>query len=653
MIMSALNLSRRQLAPWILMFAGLLLTTAAYLPGLSGSWLFDDYPNIVENPAVHPERYDLASLLNAALSSPASEFKRPLASMTFALNYLASGMNAHAMKVTNLVIHLANGILVFLLMRALFNAPPARAWRTSAFTPPLVATAWLLLSINLTSVLYVVQRMESLANLFVLLGLITYIKGRGRMQGGHGGFALSVFGVLACAAIGTLAKETAVLLPLYAALVEQLLFRWQRTAEPGDDAVDKRIVAFFIIFLVVPVVAGCAWLYPIVSNPETWARRDFTLSTRLLSEARIVVDYIGWTFLPTPQALSFYHDEFVISTDIFHPWTTWASMLVLAILVAASWFWRKSRPFVSLGIAWYLGCHLLTGTVIPLELVYEHRNYFASLGLLLAAAGFANTEASTTVTRHLLAAVIASFFLWQTGMTFLTAKSWGDPMSLARELAYRGPDSPRAQYELGRTYIIFSNYDPSSPFVHLARAPLERAAAIDGSSILPEQALIFMSARMHTPIDPAWWQSMRKKLSARPATVQDESSLGALSDCLRQAACTFPAQELLKAYFAALGHPHPSGRLLAMYANFAWSSLNDRTLGIRVQKEAVNASPGEANYRIGLARMCTLSGDFSEARSQIQQLESMNIGGRLNQDIASLNAALVAAQRTKEVAEHD
>ncbi len=64
--------------PLTLLAAGVLLTVLLYIPGLSGGWLFDDYPNIVDNRGVQPKTHDLPSVINAALSSPASDFKRPL-----------------------------------------------------------------------------------------------------------------------------------------------------------------------------------------------------------------------------------------------------------------------------------------------------------------------------------------------------------------------------------------------------------------------------------------------------------------------------------------------------------------------------------------------------------------------------------------------
>src|SRR6185312_1105300 len=105
---------------------------------------------------------------------------------------------------------------------------------------------------------------------------------------------------------------------------------------------------------------------------------------RLLSEARIVAEYIRWTLLPTPDALSFYHDNFRVSQGLLQPWTTLASIVFLSALVTLMLWLRKRQPLAALGIALFFGCQLLTGTILPLELIYEHRNYFASFGLLLA-----------------------------------------------------------------------------------------------------------------------------------------------------------------------------------------------------------------------------------------------------------------------------
>jgi hypothetical protein len=704
---------------YLLVAAAFILTVIVYWPGLSGAFLFDDYPNIVDNQGVQPKDASLSSLISAALSSPSSDLSRPLASLSFAANYLIAGLNPYWMKFTNLVIHLLNGLLIYLLARALMQSAedsltgnigrcaPADTSTHIDLIAALITASWMLLPINLTSVLYVVQRMESMANLFVLLGLIGYVAGRHRMlmvdsiishppsptsngqeRGApsslNRGFVLCIISITVPTAIGALAKETAVLLPLYALMIEWVIFQFRssnaahsidetRLTAPSAtipitplqkrQGTDRRVIVLFLLVLVLPMLIGLAWLLPKVLSPQSWSTRDFTLSTRLLSEARILVDYIVWTLLPTPHELAFYHDDFVISSGLLMPSTTLLSILILAgLAVLVAWL-RRRRPLVALGIALFLCCHLLTGTILPLELIYEHRNYFASFGLLLAIIPFLATPPGTAVHRfttvanpkgrviqaspsspeglpfpRLRYALLVGLLLCWTALTAITAYAWGSPLRLAEDLAIRATGSPRAQYELGRTYIILSNYDPRSPFTRLAYAPLERAAALPNSSILSEQAMIFMNARMHLPIKDAWWNSLIAKLKEHTPTVQDESSLASLTLCVRDHECDLPKGRMSEAFNAALSHPNSTGRLLANYGDYAWNLLEDKQLGLKMARAAVLASPNEPAYRITLTRMLVVLGRFDEAKQQIAELNRLNYGGRLNASLTELRA---------------
>ncbi|HEX7342381.1 MAG TPA: hypothetical protein VF269_08930 [Rhodanobacteraceae bacterium] len=683
-LLTAVRQSLHTHTGWWLLLAALIVTALAYAPGLSGSWLFDDYPNIVDNPGVHMDHVSIASLTRAALSSPSSMFHRPLSSITFAFNYLADGLHPFWWKVTNVGIHLVNGLLVFLLARLLLQLGlPVIRWRADdgdasiaggvdrrhvAILAAIIAGGWMLLPINLTAVLYVVQRMASLANVFVLLGLIGYVAGRMHMldaaRSHAGGFVLCVASLVVCTAVGFAAKETAVMLPLYAFLIECVLFRFRaRSTQVSDknwvDGKSHRrewlVVGLFVVILLLPFIVGLVWLWPRTFAAGTWASRDFTLDTRLLSEARIVCGYIVWTLLPTPDALSFYHDGYPISAGLLSPWTTLVCIILIAILIGWAVWLRKRAPLVALGVLLFFGAQTLTATVLPLELVYEHRNYFASFGLLLALVPILAATRGTSwrdVTSRLRGSLplalpryvllVGLLLLWVV-QTSMTAYAWGDSLRLAQALAARAPHSPRAQYSLGRTYIVYSHYDPDSIFTRAAYAPLERAAALPHSSILPEQALIFMNARLHRPIKEAWWDSMIAKLKDHDPGVQDISSLGALTTCARDGGCQLSRTRMVEAFLAALDHPHPSSRLLAIYSDYAWNVLGDHALGERMAAEAVKYDPGEPAYHITLARMLAVDGRFDGVRKQIKALERLNIGGRLNGSIAGVRLLLPTA----------
>jgi len=623
------------------------ITVAVYAPGLGGGFFFDDYPNIVDNPQVQPHELSIGSLAAAALSSPSSELKRPLASLTFALDYFMNGgLNAASMKATNIALHAINGLLVYLLFAALFRLDRNETYteKKGTFIAAAAALAWLLLPINLTAVLYVVQRMESLANLFVLIGLLGYVRTRERMQRGESGLLRAMAWIVVPALLGTMAKETSILLPLYGLCVEAFVFRFQwRQDLPGKD---RRLVWFYALSLGLPFLLGMAWIGPGLLDARTWGTRDFTLQTRLLSEARVVINYIGWILVPTPDHLSFYHDDFAQSTGWLSPPSTLFCTVGLIVIVSMLWWIRKKAPLICLGGFWFFACHTLTGTVLPLELIYEHRNYFASIGIVLAVTEVLQiafawlSRNGYSGLRTVPLAIGVALTGWAAALSAQTAQAWGTPLSLAEELAARGPTSPRAQYELGRAYIIASHYKPDSPYVAKAGEALERAAALPGSSILPEQALVFLYGRMDLPVRQSWWTSMRDKLSRRPVTVQDDSSLLALASCIEDDLCHFDADELNDTFRTALGKPGASARLKAAYGAFAAQILHDYPLALEMADNAVASAPNEPAYRIHYARLLIARGNVDEAKRQLNALDKMNIGGRLDRDISSLRSQL-------------
>ena len=606
---------RQRLLPFLLPLF-MALTVAVYWSGLYGGYTFDDYPNIVDNGALRPAHVDLDTLIAAALSSPSSQFHRPLSSLTFTANWLLTGTDPFWFKLTNVLIHLGNGLLLYLLTRRLLRVGmPGIEADTERWYAALIAGGWLLLPINLTAVVYVVQRMESLGNLFVLAALLAYVRGRMRMQQDGRGFWGAFIGLGLWTFIGITAKEDAAMAPFYALLIEWMLFKGRSFS---DHRRDTRVYALFGIELVLPGVIGLGWLLPGIMNPLTWATRDFTLGQRLLSEARIVMDYLRWIILPTPHALSFYHDDIHISTGLLQPWTTLAALAGIAALIALALWQRRRTPLLALGIALFLGAQLMTGTVIPLELVYEQRNYFASFGVLLAIVPLlAAPRAALPLARGALLGVL---FAWWTVLTAQTAWAWGSPLRLAQQLALRAPDSPRAQYELGRTYIILSGYDPDSPFTPLAYPPLERAMNLPGSSILPEQALIFFNARLHRPIRQEWWNRMIARLKDRTPGVQEESSLQALTTCARQGLCELPRHEMVAAFKAALDHHHQSARIAEVYGDYTLNVLRDTPAALALFKRAVEIDPGEPIYRVTLVRLLAVTGHVQQARAEFAKI---------------------------------
>src|SRR5690606_18751837 len=114
---------------------------------------------------------------------------------------------------------------------------------------------------------------------------------------------------------------------------------------------------------------------------------------------------------------------------------------------------RPRRPLFCLGILWFFGGHLMTGTVLPLELVYEHRNYFPAAGLLLVLASLLVLEPLPKATPRMAVAIACAAFAFHAFGTHLRAREWGNPLALAQSEAAKRPASISAQYEFGRSLV--------------------------------------------------------------------------------------------------------------------------------------------------------------------------------------------------------
>ena len=367
-----------------------------YAPGLQGPFVFDDYPNIVANQLIAVDTLDGEELRDAAFSLGNRSYPhRGLARVSFALNYYFAGgrFDVFAFKLTNVVIHVLNGLLVYWLSVMLLRrfagvtrGPSAAAgWSAmQSYLPLLVAALWLLHPIQLTSVLYVVQRMTSMSAFFVLAGLLLFVVGRSRLESGRpSGLGWMFAGLAGGVGLGYLCKQNAVLLPFYAFLVELFFFRHQALPQASR----RRLYGFYALTVGLPVLSGLAGLifaWDVIA--QGYVYREFTLGARLLTESRVLFFYLGLLLMPQIRAFSLYHDDIVVSTGWFEPWTTLPSVVLWAALLGLALWGVRRRALWSFAVLWYLVGHSLESSLVSLELAFEHRNYLPSVGRLGAAA---------------------------------------------------------------------------------------------------------------------------------------------------------------------------------------------------------------------------------------------------------------------------
>lgn len=624
------------------------LTILIYWPGTHGGFVMDDFPNIVDNAAVHITNLHIHTLLAAAFSSHAGPLDRPLSMVSFAINEYFWGPAPYSMKVTNVVLHACNGLLVYAVVALILTAyrrrfAPELGTATIYWTAVATAAAWLLLPINLTAVLYVVQRMTSLSGTFALASITFYLWGRLRMLDGKPGLWMLWTGIATFGVLAVLAKEVGALLPVYTLILEWILFGFER----ADGRRDRRLYGLYAALLVLPGILGLIWVAPSQLAHNAYAARPFTLGERLLTEPRVFLDYIVWSLAPNLHVLSLYHDDYPFSHSLTDPLSTLPAIIGVALLLAIAVWQRRRRPLLSLGLLWFFGGQLLTGTVFNLELVYEHRNYLPSIGLLIAAFSIILLEhprQRMTLARRFLVAGLITLYA---GITAVRVHQWANPVDYAAIAAAEHPKSPRATYALGRIYAVLVN-SPKSRFLPLADAALEKAAAVPNSGILPETGLLLINAKQHMRLNPAWWTTMTHKLATRPASSQDITALYSLVQCELKHLCVFSDYDMTRILSTAAARNPEDPKILAIFSNFALNVQRNYSLARHLMVQTTRIAPKTGQYWIDLIKMDIFLSRYGTAHHEIEHLRQLDRFGSLNEAIQKLRRRLARAQAARQ-----
>lgn len=464
----------------------LTLAIAVYYGGLQGSFLFDDYANLPALGAMGPIR-DGASFWRYVTSGTADPAGRPLSLLSFLLDARDWPAAAAPFKRTNLALHLINGVLLFALLRRLGKEAPAYSRYPARFdlAACLASSLWLLHPLLVSTTLYVVQREAMLPTSFTLLGLLLWLRGRCAFgEGRHAaGWLWLVAGLGLSTALAMLSKANGILLPALALTIETFYLspsdrrEWLRPRRRSYGFSMGLLALLPTLFL-----AG----YLLYEGWHGWVHgtssaRPWTLGQRLLTEPRVLMEYLKLLWLPRPFTTGLFNDQYPVSTSLWSPLTTLPAMIAIVALVAAAWRLRHRAPAIALAIAFYLVGQSIESSTLALELYFEHRNYlpamamFWPLALLLSGAPVWTRQGAPRAdpqwldvrVRAVVGAIIVGGLAW---MTHARADLWGDTRDQALLWGKLNPQSPRAQ-----AYAAHAEMQAGHP--DLAAARLRRALA--------------------------------------------------------------------------------------------------------------------------------------------------------------------------------
>ncbi len=418
---------------------------------LNYAFHFDDLKTFVENPHLHIK--DLSwDHLSAILHT-----NRPVANLTYALNFYFDRLETRGYHLVNILIHFMTAVIVYFIFLKTLSLPGSGepfeavgAYRDKISL--LAALLWAAHPVQTQAVTYVVQRMASLAALFYLLSLLAYIHGRlshGRRSWGW----FWVSGLSALLAFGT--KENTLTLPFVIGLydlflISRLKFQFSRQQ------------TLLLLGLSIGLLFGFSWIYRMYGESAglssmllaNYGTDEMDSWPRVMTEWRVMILYLALLVFPYPGRMSLDYD-FPMSRSLFDPITTFLSLLVILGLLGFSLFKAKKYPLLAFSILWFFINLAIESTFIKLDLVFEHRLYLPSVmfflffaaGIYFAALKFKVKREKAVLTVSVVLVVVLLF------MTHERNKVWRTSVTLWSDVASKAPNKSRVINNLGKAYL--------------------------------------------------------------------------------------------------------------------------------------------------------------------------------------------------------
>jgi len=454
--------------PLIILLALSLLAAAIYSNTISASFQFDDIRVIVENPLIKRLKF----FFNVSDA-------RYVGDLSFALNYRIGGLDVFGYHVVNILIHVTNSFLLYLLVLLLCRTPTMVVTSHQSpgpvpSNPPMISAApndshgmalfasllFLAHPIQTQAVTYIVQRFTSLATLFYLLTVVCYVKWRLARPEETGRY-LWYMGAVLCTVLAMKSKEISFTLPLMLVLVEALFYR-SLTRKHW-----LAMVPFLVTLFIIPLshmgelhaVATHGMGADLSTKP---AALDTIQSNRwaiVLTQVRAAMTYFRLLIVPIDQNLDY---EYPIYHSLLDPAVVFSTLALLSLIVLTLSLLRRSEQsvynaqwrFFAFGILWgllTLALETVFSILVFRDPIIEHRLYLPSVGFFVAASAAGSWLYQRMPDRlHWIAICLAACCVALLSVaSYQRNRVWRDELSLWTDVVKKSPGKVRPHINLG------------------------------------------------------------------------------------------------------------------------------------------------------------------------------------------------------------
>jgi Flp pilus assembly protein TadD len=396
--------------------------------------------------------------------------------------------------------------------------------------------------------------------------------------------------------------------------------------------------------VLISAAVGCylSFSWDFLSIGRLYENRPFSLTERLLTEPRIVLFYLSLLFYPVPGRLSIDHDV-ALSTSLLQPWTTLPSLLIIILLVAIGISQIRKQPLVTLAILFFFLNHLIESTIIPLELIFEHRNYLPSffifvpvaLGIIWCLDHGAENSLLKRIVWAGFVTLLVGCLVWS---TYIRNAAWASERSLWEDAMLKAPNSARPYLVLAWDLAYGENEKPEH---------YDEALKLYAKALPLKRSLNSSPAFIYNNIAGLY----AKKQEYQTATTFYEKALKIEPDNTRARFNLVNVLMFLGKFSEASTH---ADVLISKNKN-NWAYLNIKGLLSLRQKnpkeatyyleKALQANPGNNRIRLNLGVALSLAGEFKNAERLLQQTDFKSI-----QNITTLFCLIENSARAGDLA---
>ncbi len=452
----------------------------AYCNSFTVPFLLDDFGSISNN-------YDIQKLFDfPALWKFYAN--RIVLYFSFSLNYFIHDNGVQGYHITNLLIHILNGILFYAILKRLFSLPYFKGKVVSRYSNMISVFAAILFvvhPIQVNAVTYIVQRTASLATTFYLLAILCFLKYRMRDKG------IQLLLTFLFTVLAMFTKENTITIPFTLLLLECMFF-----LKDGKSSPIKRILIFLLLFATIPIIPGTNLLLQgySQSDPDVTFKASTSMDRfhYFYTQLNVILLYIRLCFIPIGQNFD-YSNDYPISVTIWDNYS-YIAFIILVLIGVYSIYTMKRNRLVSLGILWFfIGLSVESSFISIKDVYFEHRLYFPCAGFIIFLIGMVSYERKKkhnqlVKPRYALKYPIISFVLlslllipFYTGITLHRNYIYADNIRLWGDTVGKAPASDRAHNSLATGYL--NAYDEETKNTeYLDLAEIEFKKAIDMNS---------------------------------------------------------------------------------------------------------------------------------------------------------------------------